>query len=566
MVYRNVTPLDYDSEDDNLVWKDYQHNRSPSCTEEGCPMTRYTQPAMLPPAPTAQLDAATEDHKPPAQMGDSTPPSLATSLDSRGRNLDEPTRGSYLAQAHFVNLRNGTTDFLLGADTVIDVWSTQCIRCPDALDNFSKVARATLELDIRFVALCIDSNVCDIRFFHKLDHKGIDHFYAAPDDARCISSEFGIHQVPHYLAIDESGQVRYSGKELLAAVHSFATENVRSYAESCPIWKTHHKQKEDQGLIPLDPLLTPNKNRFVLYPIQNEEIWAFYKKAEACFWTAGEIDLGADAADWLTLSDNERHFISHVLAFFAASDGIVMENLAQNFMNEVQLPEARAFYGFQIAVEQIHSETYSLLIDTLIKDPHEKTRLFNAVETLPCVQRKANWTLQWCNAANASFAERCVAFCAIEGIFFSGSFCAIFWIRTKGKMPGLCQSNNLISRDEGLHCEFASYLFRNLRSQIPTYRVLEIISSAVRIEKEFVVDALPVGLLGINAASMTNYIEFVADFHLVQLGCAKHYNTPNPFTFMEQISVDGKANFFEKVVTEYSLSTHDHVFDLDADF
>jgi ribonucleotide reductase beta subunit family protein with ferritin-like domain len=560
MVYTNIIQHTYNSDSDDsfdsggdVVWKDEPRAYPPDCTEEGCSL----KPPALPPRPTVHSEALPSDD-------DSKPASLSS--NSSNIHLDEPSRGSYLAQALFVNLKTGITDPLLGTKTIIDVWSTQCVRCPDALENFSKVALASTDPDIRFVALCIDSNASNIRFFHDLHQKGFDHLYANPEDARSITTEFGIQKVPYYFALDEHGQVKYNGRELLAAVHAFATEQTRSYAESCPTWKTHHKQKEEEGLIPLDPLLTPNKNRFVLYPIQNQEIWAFYKKAEASFWTAEEIDLRADPIDWLTLSDNKRHFISHVLAFFAASDGIVMENLAQNFMNEVQLPEARAFYGFQIAMEQIHSETYSLLIDTLIKDPLEKTRLFNALDTIPCVQRKANWTLQWCNANNASFAERCVAFIAVEGIFFSGSFCAIFWIRTKGKMPGLCQSNNLISRDEGLHCEFASYLFRSLRSQIPSHRVLEIITSAVHIEQEFVADALPVELLGINATSMSNYIEFVANFHLAKLGCQKHYNTPNPFNFMEQISVDGKANFFEKVVTEYSLSTHDHVFTLDADF
>jgi ribonucleotide reductase beta subunit family protein with ferritin-like domain len=480
--------------------------------------------------------------------------------------LDNPTRGSLLAQAHLVNLQDSTTYSLLGTDTVVELWSTQCTRCPKALDDLSNTSLEATSPETCYAALCIDSNPKDIRYFHEIKHKGIDHFFLAPDDARNIRTEYNIKQVPYYFAVDKTGQILYNGKQMLAAVHAFATKNLQHFAEGCPIWKTLRKQEEEEGLIPLDPLLTPSQNRFVLYPIQNAEIWAFCKKAEASFWTAEEIDLQTDVVDWTNLSNNERHFISHVLAFCAASDGIMIENLAQNFMNEVQLPEARAFYGFQIAIKNIHSKTYSLLIDTLIKNPDEKTHLFNAMNTLPCVQRKADWTFQWCNAKNASFAERYIAFCAVEGIFFSGSFCAILWLRTKGKMPGLCQANNLISRDEGLHCEFASHIYKNLHSQLPKDRVLEIILSAVRIEKEFVTNALPVQLLRINAESMSQYIEFVADFHLLRLGSPKHYNTANPFAFMEQISVDGKANFFKQRVTKYSLSTHDHVFTLDADF
>jgi ribonucleotide reductase beta subunit family protein with ferritin-like domain len=255
--------------------------------------------------------------------------------------------------------------------------------------------------------------------------------------------------------------------------------------------------------------------------------------------------------------------LTHVLAFFAASDGIIMENLAQNFMNEVQLPKARAFYGFQIAIDNIHLKTYSLFIDMLIKDPIKKTRLFNAMDTLPCVQQKVEWVLKWCNAKNASFAKQCITFCAIEGLFFSQSFCAIFWIRTKGKCQDCANPTTLsvMTRDST-----TSLIYRSLRSQLQKYRILKIISSAIRIEKEFMVDALPVQLLGINANSMCEYIEFVADHHLVKLGCPKHYGTPNPFAFMEQISVDGKANIFVKNITEYSLSTHNSVFTLDPEF
>ena len=301
---------------------------------------------------------------------------------------------------------------------------------------------------------------------------------------------------------------------------------------------------------PTEPILQENKNRFVLFPIQHQDIWEFYKKAEASFWTAEEIDLSQDLKDWTSLNDGERHFISHVLAFFAASDGIVNENLAENFVAEVQYTEAKFFYGFQIAVENIHSETYSLLIDTYIKDPQERDRLFNAIETLDCVKQKADWALRW--VENASFSERLIAFAAVEGIFFSGSFCAIFWLKKRGLMPGLTFSNELISRDEGLHCDFACLLYaKHLQQQLPEARVQEIITDAVTIEKTFVTDALPVRLIGMNADLMSQYIEFVADRLLVELGCSKVYNATNPFDFMEMISLQGKTNFFEKRVAEY---------------
>lgn len=296
-----------------------------------------------------------------------------------------------------------------------------------------------------------------------------------------------------------------------------------------------------------------------------------YKKAEASFWTAEEIDLACDMKDWDAISNNERHFVSHILAFFAASDGIVNENLAANFATEIQSPEARCFYGFQIAVENIHSETYSLLIDTYVRDNTKKNHLLNAIETVPCVQKKANWALNWCDRNNASFAERCVAFAAVEGIFFSGSFCAIFWLKKRGLMPGLCFSNELISRDEGLHCDFACLLYNKLVNQLPQARILEIITNAVNIEKEFVCDALPVELIGMNSKLMCQYIEFCADRLLAALRCERHYNATNPFEWMEMISLQGKTNFFEKRVAEYAksgvgVSADEQVFDLDADF
>ena len=320
-----------------------------------------------------------------------------------------------------------------------------------------------------------------------------------------------------------------------------------------------------------EPILEENKSRFVLFPIQHDDIWSFYKKAEASFWTAEEIDLSPDQIDWENkLNDDERHFIKHILAFFAASDGIVNENLAENFLSEVQYTEAKFFYGNQVAMENIHSETYSLLIDTYIKDSAEKNHLFNAIDTLDCVKKKADWALRWIDKGD--FAERLVAFAAVEGIFFSGSFCSIFWLKKRGLMPGLSFSNELISRDEGLHCDFACLLYNNhLVNKLSKDKVREIIMDAVEIEKEFVTDAIPVKLIGMNSDLMQQYIEFVADRLLVELGNERVYNTSNPFDFMEMISLQGKTNFFEKRVGDYQKSgilseKNDRVFSIEEDF
>ena len=316
-------------------------------------------------------------------------------------------------------------------------------------------------------------------------------------------------------------------------------------------------------------LLKENKDRFVILPINYPKIWEQYKKHVASFWTAEEIDLGSDQKDWENLNDGERHFVSHILAFFAASDGIVNENLAVNFMSEVQLPEARCFYGFQIMMENIHSETYALLIDTYIKDPKEKDRLFHAIDTVPAVKKKADWALRWIN--NGTFAERLVAFAAVEGIFFSGSFCSIFWLKKRGLMPGLTFSNELISRDEGLHCEFACLLYSMLKNKLSQQEVCAIISDAVTIEKEFITEALPVALIGMNAVLMQQYIEFVADRWLQELGYLKLFNAANPFDFMEMISLQGKTNFFEKRVGDYQKAgvlgnKESQAFSLEEDF
>ena len=320
-----------------------------------------------------------------------------------------------------------------------------------------------------------------------------------------------------------------------------------------------------------EPILKENPNRFVLFPIQHNDIWEMYKKQEASIWTAEELDLSPDLVDWESkLNDDERFFIKHVLAFFAASDGIVNENLAENFLSEVQYTEAKFFYGFQVMMENIHSETYSLLIDTYIKDTKEKNYLFNAIETFEPVKKKADWAMRWID--NGSYAERLISFAAVEGIFFSGSFCSIFWLKKRGLMPGLTFSNELISRDEGLHCDFACMLYNNhLVNKLPKEQVQKIIADAVEIEKEFVTESLPVRLIGMNSDLMSQYIEFVADRLLTELGNDKLYNTSNPFDFMDMINLQGKTNFFEKRVGEYQKAgvlnnENNTTFSLDSDF
>lgn len=301
----------------------------------------------------------------------------------------------------------------------------------------------------------------------------------------------------------------------------------------------------------VEPILQENKDRFVIFPIQHHDLWEWYKKQEACIWTAEEIDLHEDLSDWNNkLNDDEKYFIKHILAFFAASDGIVNENLAENFVNEVQYSEAKFFYGFQIMMENIHSETYSLLIDTYVKDEQEKNILFKAIENFPAIKKKADWALRWIESP--SFAERLIAFAAVEGIFFSGSFCSIFWLKKRGLMPGLTFSNELISRDEGMHCDYAVHLHNNhIVNKVSKARITEIIVDALNIEREFITESLPASLIGMNSKLMTQYLEFVSDRLLVELECEKVYNSSNPFDFMDMISLQGKTNFFEKRVSEY---------------
>ena len=319
-------------------------------------------------------------------------------------------------------------------------------------------------------------------------------------------------------------------------------------------------------------LLSEDQKRYVIFPVQQQPIWEMYKKAVSSFWTVEEIDLSKDMDDYMKLKDEEKHFINSVLAFFAASDGIVNENLVERFCNEVQVLEAKFFYGFQVAMENIHSETYSLLIDTYIKDKSEKIRLLNAVETIPSVKKKADWALKWINDETSSFGTRVIAFAAVEGIFFSGSFCSIFWLKKRGLMPGLCFSNELISRDEGLHTEFAVLMYSMLKEKPSEGTVTQIIKEAVTIEKEFITESLPCSLIGMNKKLMSQYIEYVADRLLQMLKIEPVYNTPNPFEWMELISIQGKTNFFEKRVGEYSNKANPNTetvvedFSMDADF
>ena len=309
----------------------------------------------------------------------------------------------------------------------------------------------------------------------------------------------------------------------------------------------------------MEPLLDTQQSRYVIFPIQHDEFWKMYKASEANFWTTEELDLSKDMKDWVTLNDSEHHFVEHILAFFAASDGIVNENLVERFCQDVQILEAKFFYGFQIAMENIHSETYSLLIDTYIKDVSKKHELFNALETIPCIQKKAAWAQKWINDKDSPFVNRVIGFAAVEGIFFSGAFCSIFWLKKRGLMPGLCHSNELISRDEGMHTEFAVLMYHNLKDKPSPERVQEIIEEAVAIEKEFITKALSCELIGMNADLMSQYIEYIADRLLDMFHVPKVYHSANPFDWMEMISVQGKTNFFEKRVGEYSNKANPNV-------
>jgi ribonucleoside-diphosphate reductase subunit M2 len=442
---------------------------------------------------------------------------------------------------------------------LIDFFAPWCGSCPAAAQRMDQVApqftgKAT------FLLVCVDGGVGEARDW-AIKH-GIKHCKVAAADGD-VPDEYDVSGLPHHTLLSASREILKSGHgtvqlpaDLELALAAEREEEVALAAErkdegalmvKAPISRVTEQYKE---LEKSDPLLMDNPHRFVMFPIQYPQVWEMYKKHEASFWTAEEIDLSQDNKDWETLSTNEQHFVKHVLAFFAASDGIVLENLGGQFSVEVQIPEARAFYGFQIAMENIHSETYSLLIEQYVKDEREKAEIFDAIHTMQPVREKAEWAIQWMQKENC-FAERILAFAAVEGILFSGSFCAIYWLKKRGLMPGLTFSNELISRDEGLHAEFACMLYGMLQNQLPDDVVHNIIRGAVDVERKFICEALSCDLIGMNSQLMMRYIEFVADRLLAALGHPKLYNATNPFDWMELISLQGKTNFFEKRVGEY---------------
>jgi len=430
-----------------------------------------------------------------------------------------------------------------GQILVADFFAPWCKTCPAKAKELDELAKGDYGDRCVFVLVCVDGGVDAARDFAAA-HNIKKCIIAAAVDEDAPSDLFHVKGLPHCAIIDKNGilvrnyEVSLPG-DIDACSHTeVSTEVVNETSKQfCKLEKS-------------DPLLMDNPRRWVMFPIQYPEVWEMYKKHEASFWTAEEIDLSQDNKDWEKLSDSEQHFIKHVLAFFAASDGIVLENLASQFSTEVQIPEARAFYGFQMAMENIHSETYSLLIEQYIRDPAEKEKIFDAIHTMPAVSEKAQWAVQWMQRDN-SFAERVVAFAAVEGILFSGSFCAIYWLKKRGLMPGLTFSNELISRDEGLHTEFACMLYRMLQNKLPDDFVHNIIKGAVAAERRFICDALSCDLIGMNNELMTKYIEFVADRLLTALGHPKLFGASNPFDWMELISLQGKTNFFEKRVGEY---------------
>jgi len=457
----------------------------------------------------------------------------------------------------------------VGKAVVIDFFAPWCASCPAAAIKLEELAKGELGQNCAFLLMCVDGGVQDAQKFAS-DH-GITHCSIASVADTDVPCEYDVSGLPHLALISADGVVLRNKEVNLPAdleiVPQLSTNT--TLVASAPISRVSAQWKE---LEKSDPLLMENPKRFVMFPIQYPQVWEMYKKHEASFWTAEEIDLSADNKDWDNLNDNEQHFVKHVLAFFAASDGIVLENLSGMFATEVQIPEARAFYGFQIAMENIHSETYSLLIEQYVKDPVEKDTLFDAIHTMQPVKEKAEWAMQWMNKENC-FAERLMAFAAVEGILFSGSFCAIYWLKKRGLMPGLAFSNELISRDEGLHAEFACLLYGMLQNPLPDDVAHDIIRGAVTVERKFICEALSCDLIGMNKDLMTRYIEFVADRLCSALGHPKIYHATNPFDWMELISLQGKTNFFEKRVGEYQkagvmTNGEDEIkgFVLDADF
>lgn len=460
-----------------------------------------------------------------------------------------------------------------GKPLCVDFFAPWCDSCPAAAQKLSKFS-AEFGDRCQFLLLCVDGSTETAFEFAKLH--GVSNCLVASVDDADMPAEYGVSGLPHHCLLDSQGLIfKNGGVELPGDLKEVidSTTCVTALSRASLAAPVSRVSAQYQQLEKTDPLLMENPKRFVMFPIQYPQVWEMYKKHEASFWTAEEIDLSQDNRDWETLSTSEQHFVKHVLAFFAASDGIVLENLGSTFATEIQIPEARAFYGFQIAMENIHSETYSLLIEQYIKDPAEKDMVFDAIHTMPPVKEKAEWALQWMNTQNC-FAERIMAFAAVEGILFSGSFCAIYWLKKRGLMPGLTFSNELISRDEGLHAEFACLIYGMLQNPLPDDVAHTIVRGAVDVERKFICEALSCDLIGMNSQLMMKYIEFVADRLLTALGHPKIYNSQNPFDWMELISLQGKTNFFEKRVGEYQKagvmsSTNDEEsqgFVLDADF
>lgn len=434
-----------------------------------------------------------------------------------------------------------------GQAMVVDFFAPWCKACPKAAQKMDELAEQHSGR-CQFVLVCVDGSIEEAR-----------NFAATHGIQRCIITavvdedapqSYGVSGLPHTTVIAPSGKVAKNGNHTEVTLPDDLDAVLATEDAILPAPRQSRVSEEYRRLEKEDPLLKENPKRWVMFPLQHPEVWEMYKKHEASFWTAEEIDLAQDSKDWVNLNEGEQHFIKHVLALFAASDGIVLENLASQFSSEIQIPEARAFYGFQIAMENIHSETYSLLIEQYIKDPSERENLFDAIHTMPPVREKAHWAVQWMNR-EASFAERLVAFAAVEGVLFSGSFCAIFWLKKRGLMPGLTFSNELISRDEGLHADFACLLYQMLQNKLPEEIVHDIIRGAVEVERKFICDALSCDLVGMNKDLTTQYIEFVADRLLTALGHSKIFGVANPFDWMELISLQGKTNFFEKRVGEY---------------
>jgi len=459
---------------------------------------------------------------------------------------------------------------------VLDFFAPWCKSCPAAAKRLEELATSARGERCLFLIVCVDGGADGARDFAKAH--GIQKCVVAAVADEDETDAYGVKGLPHHVLIDGNGVVvknyEVSLPADLDAVLDAATHTTtEAVATEEAVTLESRVSAEFRELEKSEVLLRDNPRRWVMFPIQHPEIWEMYKKHEASFWTAEEIDLSQDVRDWDTLAAPEQHFIKHILAFFAASDGIVLENLLGQFSTEVQLPEARAFYGFQIAMENIHSETYSLLIEQYIKDPAEKDGLLDAIHTMPVVKDKANWAVRWMNDRNC-FAERLVAFAAVEGVLFSGSFCAIYWLKKRGLMPGLTFSNELISRDEGLHAEFACLLYGMLEHRLPEDIVHDIVRGAVEVERRFICEALSCDLIGMNSELMARYIEFVADRLLTALGHSKLYGASNPFDWMELISLQGKTNFFEKRVGEYqkagvmsgAAETETKGFALDVDF